>query len=186
MGEPVGETVGYQVRFEDVSGPRTRLLFLTEGMLTRRLLSDPQLKGVDCVVLDEFHERHWTRILRSRLLKRIGKRMVVMSATLDAAPVALLSWGLSGGTQRRAGSFRSRSITRRTRLRRWKSRCARGWSGLLSGTTSGDVLVFLPGAAEIRRCARTLEPVAARRDLLITPLHGDLSPAEQDQRGHAC
>jgi hypothetical protein len=58
LGEQVGETVGYQVRFEEAVGPRTRLLFVTEGVLTRRLLSDPSLKGVDAVVLDEFHERH--------------------------------------------------------------------------------------------------------------------------------
>src|SRR5579864_3826158 len=54
MGEPLGETVGYQVRFEEVAGPRTRLRFLTEGVLTRRLLADPFLDAVDCVVLDEF------------------------------------------------------------------------------------------------------------------------------------
>jgi len=58
IGERVGETVGYQVRFEEVAGPRTRLRFLTEGVLTRRLMSDPQLERVGCVVLDEFHERH--------------------------------------------------------------------------------------------------------------------------------
>jgi len=58
MGERVGETVGYQVRFEEIAGPRTRLRFLTEGVLTRRLMSDPQLERVGCVVLDEFHERH--------------------------------------------------------------------------------------------------------------------------------
>src|SRR5918998_5422716 len=56
-GERLSETVGYQVRFEDVAGPATRLRFLTEGVLTRRLLADPQLQGVGCVVLDEFHER---------------------------------------------------------------------------------------------------------------------------------
>src|SRR5712672_3216765 len=58
LGEPVGETVGYQIRFEEVAGPHARLRFVTEGVLTRRLLSDPHLKGVDAVVLDEFHERH--------------------------------------------------------------------------------------------------------------------------------
>src|SRR5712692_10609415 len=58
FGEKVGETAGYQVRFEEAVGPRTRLRFVTEGILTRRLLSDPELRGVDAVVLDEFHERH--------------------------------------------------------------------------------------------------------------------------------
>ena len=70
MGEAVGQTVGYQVRFEEAVGPRTRLRFITEGVLTRRLLSDPALKGVDAVVLDEFHERH----LESDLALATGKR----------------------------------------------------------------------------------------------------------------
>ena len=92
-GEQVGQTVGYQVRFEEAVGPRTRLRFVTEGVLTRRLLSDPGLKGVAAVVLDEFHERHLESDLALALLKRLQQtrpdlRIVVMSATLDAAPVA--------------------------------------------------------------------------------------------------
>ena len=66
LGERAGETVGYQVRFEEISGPRTRLRFLTEGILTRRLISDPLLAGVDVVVLDEFHERHFKFALASK------------------------------------------------------------------------------------------------------------------------
>jgi len=94
LGERVGETVGYQVRFEDVSGPRTRLRFLTEGVLTRRLLSDPELTGVGTVILDEFHERHLESDLALALLRRLQRttrpnlQLLVMSATLDAAPVA--------------------------------------------------------------------------------------------------
>src|SRR5665213_2382021 len=93
LGERIGETVGYQVRFEDVSGPRTRLRFLTEGVLTRRLLSDPTLAGVGTVILDEFHERHLDTDLALALLRRLQSkrrdlRLIVMSATLDAAPIA--------------------------------------------------------------------------------------------------
>src|SRR6202451_1149944 len=94
LGEKLGETVGYQVRFEEVAGARTRLRFLTEGILTRRLISDPLLAGVDAVVLDEFHERHLETDLALALLRRLqrSKRpdlmIVVMSATLDAAPNA--------------------------------------------------------------------------------------------------
>ena len=85
LGERLGETVGYQVRFEDVGGPHTRLRFVTEGVLTRRLLDDPQLKGVGAVVLDEFHERHLDGDLALALLRRLQKttrpelRLVVMS-----------------------------------------------------------------------------------------------------------
>lgn len=93
MSEPVGQTVGYQVRFEEVGGPLTRLRYVTEGILTRRLISDPNLRGVDAVVLDEFHERHLDGDLALALLKGLQRtrpdlRIVVMSATLDAGQVA--------------------------------------------------------------------------------------------------
>ncbi len=93
IGEPIGETVGYQVRFDEVAGPHTRLRFLTEGVLTRRLISDPHLQGVAAVVLDEFHERHLEGDLALALLKRLQDRrpdlrVVVMSATLAADSVA--------------------------------------------------------------------------------------------------
>ncbi|HET6953615.1 MAG TPA: DEAD/DEAH box helicase, partial [Acidimicrobiales bacterium] len=94
MGERVGATVGYQVRFEEVAGPRTRLRYVTEGLLTRRLVSDPRLAGVGAVVLDEFHERHLPGDLALGFLKRLQAaerpdlKLLVMSATLDAGPVA--------------------------------------------------------------------------------------------------
>src|SRR5205807_649994 len=93
-GERPGESVGYQVRFDEVAGPRTRLRFLTEGVLTRRLLSDPRLDGVACVVLDEFHERHLQADLALALLRRLQRgerpdlKIIAMSATLDAGAVA--------------------------------------------------------------------------------------------------
>src|SRR5260370_8316155 len=94
MGEPLGRTVGYQVRFEEVGSERTRLRFITEGVLGRRLISDPQLRGVGVVVLDEFHERSIHSDLSLALLRQLqlGARrdlkLVVMSATLQADPTA--------------------------------------------------------------------------------------------------
>src|SRR5271170_3009064 len=93
FGEQVGETIGYQVRFEESISPRTRLRFVTDGVFTRRLLSDPTLKGVDAIVLDEFHERHLESDFALALLKRLQQsrpdlRLIIMSATLDATPVA--------------------------------------------------------------------------------------------------
>src|SRR5499425_3588074 len=93
LGEPVGRRIGYQIRFEEVASPTTRVRFLTEGVLTRRLLSDPDLRGVGAVVLDEFHERHLPTDLGLALLRRLrerrpGLRLVVMSATIDPGPVA--------------------------------------------------------------------------------------------------
>ena len=94
LGERVGGTCGYQVRFEEVVSSRTRLRFLTEGVLTRRLLTDPVLRGVTTVILDEFHERHLEGDVALALLRRLQTttrrdlRIGVMSATLDAAPIA--------------------------------------------------------------------------------------------------
>src|SRR6201989_2281663 len=88
MGEAVGRTVGYQVRFEEAVGPATRIRFVTEGILTRRLLTDPALRNVSAVILDEFHERHLDADLALALLRRLQKttrrdlRIVIMSATL--------------------------------------------------------------------------------------------------------
>src|SRR3954465_5560149 len=93
-GEKPGEMVGYQVRYDEVAGPRTRLRFVTEGILTRRLLADPLLNKIGAVILDEFHERHLQSDMALALLKRLQSttrpdlRLVVMSATLEADPVS--------------------------------------------------------------------------------------------------
>jgi ATP-dependent helicase HrpB len=183
MGEKAGETVGYQVRFEDVTGPETRLRFLTEGVLTRRMLSDPDLRSVKAVVLDEFHERHLESDLALALLRRLQKtkrpdlRLVVMSATLDAAPIAKYLDDCPVFTQTVAAHPLEISYTPHS-AQSLEDQVASAVEKLLGG---GDILVFLPGAAEIRRAARALEPLAKRAGLLVMPLHGDLSPAEQDR-----
>ncbi|HTB14433.1 MAG TPA: ATP-dependent helicase C-terminal domain-containing protein [Bryobacteraceae bacterium] len=174
LGERVGKTVGYQVRFEDVSGPRTRIRFVTEGVLTRRLMSDPQLRGVDIVILDEFHERHLDSDLALALLKRLDVRIVVMSATLDAAPVARFL-GNCPVLRSEGKLFELKIEYTPHSAAPLEEQIAAAVQRL--GTLDGDVLVFLPGAAEIRRAARALE----RSSLLVVPLHGDLSPEEQDR-----
>ena len=186
LGEKLGETAGYQVRFEDVSGPRTRLRFLTEGVLTRRLLSDPSLKGVSAVILDEFHERHLDADLALALLKRLqaahktALKLVVMSATLDAAPVAHFLNGCP--VLRSEGKLHELSIEYTPHSPApLEEQVASALERLLTRGLTGDVLVFLPGAAEIRRASRAIEKIAARASLLVLPLHGDLSPAEQDR-----
>jgi ATP-dependent helicase HrpB len=185
LGEQIGETVGYQVRFEESVGPRTRLRFVTEGILTRQLLSDPNLEGVDAVVLDEFHERHLESDFALALLKRLQRtrpclRIVVMSATLDSGPVARYLGNCP--ILRSEGRLFEVSIEHlpyspaplQTQVRS-------GVEVLIREGHSGHTLVFLPGAAEIRRTMRECEAVAMRAGLLILPLHGDLSPAEQDR-----
>jgi ATP-dependent helicase HrpB len=186
MSEPLGETVGYQVRFEEVAGARTRLRFLTEGILTRRLISDPLLSGVDAVVLDEFHERHLETDLALALLRRLQntKRpdllLVVMSATLDAAPIARYLGGCP--ILRSEGRLFDLAIAYQPySAAPLEKQVASALQALLDQSHAGDILVFLPGAAEIRKTHRECQPLAASHDLLVLPLHGDLSPAEQDR-----
>jgi ATP-dependent helicase HrpB len=184
MGEQVGQTAGYQVRFEEAIGPRTRLRFITEGVLTRRLLSDPELKGVAAVMLDEFHERHLDSDLALALLKRLQRtrpdlRIIVMSATLDTAQVAeylgcpiLRSEGRQFELSIRHLPYSAKPL---------EAQVTDAVEQLIGEEPAGDVLVFLPGAAEIRRAMRQSQAVASRAGLLVLPLHGDLPLAEQDR-----
>ncbi|HKX32985.1 MAG TPA: ATP-dependent helicase HrpB [Blastocatellia bacterium] len=186
-GQRVGETVGYQVRFEEVAGPATKLRFLTEGILTRRLLSDPRLDRVGVVVIDEFHERHLQADLALALLRRLqlearpDLRLVVMSATLDAAPVA----GYLGQAPVLRSEGRSFEVAiehlPRPDERPLAELVEAAVRGLLSETDDGDLLVFLPGAAEIRRAAAACAAIAEKHGLLVLPLHGDLAAADQDR-----
>ncbi len=186
LGQRPGETAGYQVRFEEVVGPRTRLRYLTEGILTRRLLSDPELQGVGAVVLDEFHERHLDGDLALALLRRLQRtarpdlRLLVMSATMEAGPVARFLGDCPVlRSEGRLYDFRI-SYTPVSALA-LDEQVARALEGLLGGGTDGDILVFLPGAAEIRQAMRACRPAAERAGLLVLPLYGDLPTDEQDR-----
>ncbi|HYR18290.1 MAG TPA: ATP-dependent helicase HrpB [Myxococcales bacterium] len=186
MGERPGETVGYQVRFEDKTGPRTRLRYVTEGVLTRRLLADPLLRGVSAVVLDEFHERHLQGDVALALLLQLlrGSRpdlkIIVMSATLDSAPVAA---HLGCSVVRSEGRRFEVALEHAERPdpRRLSDQVAAAVRKLTVPETSGDVLVFLPGAAEIRQAGEAVAELAAHRLLIVLPLHGDLPAEEQDR-----
>jgi ATP-dependent helicase HrpB len=185
MGEQPGETVGYQVRFEEAAGSRTRLRFVTEGILTRRLLSDPTLKGVAAVVLDEFHERHLESDFALALLKRLQStrpelRIVVMSATLNAAPVAHY---LGGCPVLRSEGTRFELAIQHLPYSPapLEAQVRNAAEMLVSEGHSGDILAFLPGAAEIHKAMRECSALAHRHGLLMLPLHGSLSPKEQDR-----
>jgi ATP-dependent helicase HrpB len=186
LGEKVGETVGYQVRFEDVSSERTRIRFVTEGVLTRRLVAGGDLEGVGAVVLDEFHERHLQGDVALALVRRLARtsrpdlQIVVMSATLDAGPVAAF---LDAPSIRAEGRSYPVDVEHLTAPddRPVASQVASAVRRLVHEGLDGDVLVFLPGAAEIRKTIETCEKLASEHDLLLVPLHGDLSPADQDR-----
>jgi ATP-dependent helicase HrpB len=184
--EKLGETVGYQVRFDEVASPRTRLRFVTEGVLTRKLLSDPTLARVRVVVLDEFHERHLQADLALALLRRLQRtsradlRLVVISATLDASTVARYLGDCA--TIRSAGRLFDVEIEHLPRedARPLAAQVESAVRRLFVEGLDGDVLVFLPGAAEIRRAQSECAALAAELDLVIAPLHGELSANAQD------
>ncbi|PSM32463.1 ATP-dependent helicase C-terminal domain-containing protein [Haliangium sp. UPWRP_2] len=196
-GEALGERVGVQMRFASIVGPRTRLRYVTEGVLLRQLQRDPLLSQVRAVVLDELHERHIITDLALSLLRRLqlGPRpdlmLVAMSATLHGERVAEFLGGCpllrsEGRTFPVEISYQPGEPDEPLWL---KVRAA--LRGLLAGEARqspseglGDVLVFLPGAAEIRRCQSELAELASERSLDILPLHGDL-PFEDQRRAVA-
>jgi ATP-dependent helicase HrpB len=182
----LGDEVGYEVRFDRRVGPRTRIRFVTEGVLTRQLLGDPELRGVGCVIIDEFHERHLDGDLALALVARLrarrtALRLVVMSATLDAEPVA----GFLGGAPvvRSEGRMFALAIEHMEQPddRPLGRQVAAAVRRAAQDKLDGDILVFLPGAAEIRRCQEDLAEVAALFDLAVLPLYGDLPVEDQDR-----
>ena len=182
----LGGEVGYEVRFDRRSSASTKIRFVTEGVLTRRLLSDPDLRGVGAVIIDEFHERHLDGDLALALVARLRDKrpelaLIVMSATLDAEPVAKFLG--DAPIVRSEGRTFAVSIEHEVQPddRPLGKQVAAAVRRVAQEKLDGDVLVFLPGSGEIRRCAEDLADVAALFDLAILPLHGDLTVEEQDR-----
>ncbi len=184
LASPLGQTVGYQVRFEKIGGPGTRLWYLTEGVLTKRLLSGQPLPQNTVVILDEFHERHVETDLALALLRRLlpersDIRVLLMSATLGAEALAAQ---LDPGVPiiKAPGRAFPLSITHLpASAEKLEDQAAAAVRRLLA-ETNGHVLVFLPGAAEIRNTLRACEPLARSSGVRLLALHGDLSADEQD------
>jgi ATP-dependent helicase HrpB len=184
-GQVLGEHVGYSVRFEEVGSARTRVRYATEGIVLRRLLADPTLRGVGAVILDEFHERHLATDLLLVLLDRLSRsarpdlKLLVMSATLDAEPVARFL----GDCPRLRSEGRmfpvSIEFLAKPDDRPLEKQIVSAVRKAVSDEPAGDVLVFLPGAGEIRKAKSALETLASEAELLVLPLHGDLPIAEQ-------
>ena len=210
LGEDVGQRVGYRVRLESKVSAQTRVELLTEGMFTRRLLADPELSGVSCVIFDEFHERSLQTdlglalCLESMEALRPDLRLLIMSATLDAgeisrflsgSPSALPGDSLGDSHGNNSGGCpvieaEGRNWPVDVRYAGKELAVAPGDSaGDIAGKTAaavrnalhsepGNILVFLPGQAEIKRAAELLENRPPDTD--IYPLYGDLPPREQD------
>ncbi|WP_018684143.1 ATP-dependent helicase HrpB [Actinokineospora enzanensis] len=181
LGEPVGRTVGYAVRGDRKTSADTRVEVVTSGLLVRRLQHDPELSGVDTVLLDECHERHLDAdlllalLLDSREGLRPDLRLLATSATVAEDRLAEL---LGDAPVLRVEARTFPVETRYTpplRGERLEQCVARATRAALS-THDGDVLVFLPGAAEIRRVGEALRGV----DADVLPLHGRLAAGDQD------
>ncbi len=179
-GGRLGGEVGYEVRFDRKVSSETRIRFVTEGVLTRRLLADPALRGVGCVIVDEFHERHLDGDLALALVARLDVKLVVMSATLDAEPVAAFLGDVPIiRSEGRAFPIAIEHLAQPDD-RHLGKQVASAVRELARTGLDGDILVFLPGAGEIRRCAEDLADAAQTFDLAVMPLHGDLTADEQD------
>jgi ATP-dependent helicase HrpB len=185
-GEKLGGSVGFQVRFERCGDDDTRLWFVTEGVAVRRLVGDPFLEDVGIVVLDEFHERHLAGdvvLAVARELRRTVRpdlRIVVMSATLEVERVARFLDQCP--VVRCPGRVHPVTIEYRgVDGRRLADEVAAAVRAQCAATDDGDVLVFLPGVAEIRRVADALAARGVDRDVEILPLHGEL-PLEAQRR----
>lgn len=201
QGWELGREVGYQVRFANMSSKETQLVFLTEALLARKLASDPELAGVECVVLDEFHERSLHVDLALGLLKELQElgrdiKLVVMSATLDSQKISKFLGSTSAETNGAEapaapvldvpGKLYPLEIQYQKNSQLLQI-TPKFYEQLLSQireaekATDKDILVFLPGVGEIERSLGLLEEWAHTRDIFLVPLHGSL-PLEAQRK----
>ncbi|MDR2893367.1 MAG: ATP-dependent helicase HrpB [Deltaproteobacteria bacterium] len=194
LGEAVGQRVGYRVRLEQKTSAATRVELLTEGMLTRRLLADPELRGVSCIIFDEFHERSLQADLGLALcleaaeVLRPDLRLLVMSATLEVDPLRRLlgdcplirAEGRQWPVTVRHAARGDCPPSPRPKPRELAAKMAQAVLTTLRDE-SGSILAFLPGSAEIRQTAEILHTaLGSFPAVAIHPLYGDLPPEEQD------
>ncbi len=188
----LGGEVGYQVRFENVTSRETRLTYVTEGVMLRMLLEDPQLDRVGCICIDEFHERHLDGDLvlafasRLQRTRRPDLKIIVMSATLVPGPLVdfmqpsklLESQGRTFPVEIR---YQAPVPQKNGYPEPVWDQAARACEELaLSPGFSGDMLVFMPGGHEIRKTIAAIQGRAFARGRRVVPLHGELTPQDQD------
>jgi ATP-dependent helicase HrpB len=184
-GTPLGAEVGFQTRFENAVSAATRIRFITEGILPRLLLADPGLAGIGTLVFDEFHERSLASDLSLALARALQRerrpdlRLVVMSATLAPEPLlTCLAPARLVTAHARQYPVDIRYAAPPPRTPPWGTAAA-AVAGLLREGLAGDVLVFQPGAYEIRRTLAALAAAALPEAVLALPLYGDLPPERQ-------
>lgn len=188
-GTSLGEGVGYQIRLESRVSERTRIRFVTEGILLRQMSFDSTLRGISAIVFDEFHERHLygdislARAIQIQQTLRPDLKIIVMSATLDAgalkaylAPCDVLV------SQGRSFPVTIEYLPKRVDFDQepvWEvaaRECER-----VAAANQGDFLVFMPGAYEISRTVQAVQGLRGLRDFVVFPLHGELPPEQQDR-----
>jgi len=182
----LGGEVGYQMRFDSVASNETRICYMTEGVLLRRMLADPELHGISAIIFDEFHERHlYGDITLARALEiQQGSRpdliIVVMSATLDIAavehylqPCAKLS------SQVRVHTVSIEYLSTPAAETPVWSLAVKELRRVLPKHPEGDVLIFMPGTYEIARTVREASETLGS-EFAVFPLHGELTPKDQD------
>jgi len=185
----LGGEVGYQIRFENVTSARTRIRFVTEGLLLRQMVQDPGLRGVSALIFDEFHERHlYGDITLARALDlqenaRPDLRILVMSATLDATPLeqylqpcrVLESYGRTHPVEVEF-AVRPAYLDKRPV---W-DQAAEAFARFVDSGGHGDLLIFMPGSFEIAQTLEAIRALDQARGFRLLPLHGELSPRDQD------
>ena len=190
LDEPVGKTIGYRIQLDNRTGPETLIEVVTEGILTRRLQSDPSLEGVAAVIFDEFHERNLQADLGLALCLdcqaglREDLRILVMSATLDVAPIAeLLGDAPVIASAGRAFPVETRYLGNPSADRFRDTLCPAVAAAVQQALTdeTGSILVFLPGEGEIRRVERLLNEASLPNEVDVLPLFGALPQARQDR-----
>jgi len=188
----LGGEVGYQVRFENHTGPETKIEFITEGVLLRRLQDDPHLANVGAVLFDEFHERNLMSDLALGLVKKLqciertDLKIIVMSATIQTGPIArylgqadddpcrvLASDGRTFPVEIRFGQYHNRNPV--------TEQAAESVEKILRNDSPGDILIFMPGMGEIRGTISSISRHRLPEPVELIPLHGDLPPADQDR-----
>ncbi len=189
QGWKLGDEVGYQVRFANKASDKTKLVFLTEALLSRKLAQDPELAGVEYVILDEFHERSLHVDLALGLLRELqelgsGIKLVVMSATLDSPKISQYLGGapvldVPGKLFPLEIKYQKNSQLLQTNARFYENLVTTVKEA--ERTTPHDILVFLPGVGEIDHASQNLETWAAEKNIELVPLHGSL-PLEAQRK----
>jgi len=189
LGVKLGEEVGYQIRFENVTSAKTKIRFVTEGVLLRQMIEDPKLRGVSAILFDEFHERHLygditlAQTLDQQERHRPDLMLAVMSATLNIgelekylAPCTTLS------SEGRTFPVEIEYLPHRVSSSGppvWEL-AADVFRNFVHDGGEGDVLVFMPGGFEIAQTIEAIRNTSTARGYIVLPLHGELQPKDQD------